>query len=143
MDSLRFIANLIRSIWFRKKPDINNGMDLDDPWFSKLNQQVERSVNVAKFQYKQSVSIPRIVFGCGLARSLSDANNYVNLGLVQIDGETINDENFKLELGNHEVYLEEHMAEMEVEEGKFKDVFIKRQGPKFITIILKQEEDSE
>jgi hypothetical protein len=143
MDSLRFIANLIKSIWFRKRPDVNDGMELDDPWFRKLDKQNERRVGVAKFEYKQGVSIPRIVFGCGLAKSMPDAVGYLAAELVQIDDEVVTDNNFKLELGDHEMYLEEHLAEMEVEEGKFEDVFVKRQGPKVFTIIHQPEEDSE
>jgi len=67
---------------------------------------------MADFNYHDDVSIPRIVFGRGLARNLDHAINLTEHDMVLIDGKVVNDVDHELEVGEHTVTVIEHKEEV-------------------------------
>jgi len=80
---------------------------------------------MADFNYRQEASIPRIVFGCGLARNLDHAINLTEHDMVRLDGFPVMthekgeasgkpymDTDAALDFGDHTVTVIEHKEEV-------------------------------
>ena len=70
---------------------------------------------MAEFNYRQDVTIPRIVFGRGLANNLDHATLLTKSDMVLMDGELVNDVDRVLEVGQHMVTVIEHREEKMVQ----------------------------
>jgi hypothetical protein len=104
-----------------------------------------------KFEFKQGVSIPRIIFGCGLALSLPLALSYVQEGNVILDGNVVTDPDHLLEIGEHTVTISEHEvlyspvgSHLPSSDSKnFKKVTVPEQGPVIFIVVPQYEKKQE
>lgn len=111
---------------------------------------------MADFNYRQETSIPRIVFGCGLARNIDHAINLTEHSMVQVDGKNIDDRNHVLDVGEHTVTVIEHKEEVMTQaktppskqnpkgtEEKWEWVVVGKKSARFNVIYIPPEEDAE
>lgn len=76
------------------------------------------------FFYKPGIPLARIAFGCGLAQSIDLATEYIESGLLLLDGAPVTNTDTEILPGEHKVAIGEHVVKAPPLNPNYKDGWV-------------------